>query len=65
LSVDGAGDGAPSLMKIERAAPTGAALADYTSLFARSVLGDRDADDWRRRATRGGSGVESDGHGRG
>jgi len=52
-------------MKIERAAPIGAALADYTSLFARSVLGDRDADDSRRCATWRGGSVESDGHGRG
>jgi len=32
LRIDGAGGGAPELMKIERAAPIGAALADYTSL---------------------------------
>jgi len=32
LSVDGAGGGAPVMTKIKRAAPIGAALADYTSL---------------------------------
>jgi hypothetical protein len=65
LRIDGAGGGAPVMMKIERAAPIGAALVVTRAWFARSVLGNRDADEFGRRAAWGGDDVESDGHGRG